>query len=158
MAAAYLAGTSGRLKAVAITPVLTTDTITWAGATVTIAEITEWTLTVTSVGGAPKSLTFESSTTAQGKLVADLLRGGVEEWSFDIKGQYNVGDPSMVTLGDGVAVKADFIKKKVTTAGNGYIGCNGVIENFQDTGVSVQGGVQMFSAKFAGSGLLPAYA
>lgn len=154
MATAYFAGTSGRLKAVAIAPDLTTDIVTFSGSTVTQVAITEWELQV-SVTGNADSITLESATTAQGLLTKARLRGGIEEWSFNFKGQFN---PDQNTLTNGVFAVADFLVKKVSTGGTGYSGCTGQIQNYQVTGVSANGGTVMFSATFVGSGSLPAYA
>ncbi len=154
--ATYLAGTSGRVKAIAVTPVLTTDTVTFAGSTATIASITQWEL---SVSGQPtKSLTLESGADAQGRLYADLLRGGVTEWSFSVQGQFDASPATPSTFGEGVFAVCDFLLKKATAAGViGYVSCNGMFHDFRITGVNTTSNAAvMFSATFSGSGVLPA--
>jgi hypothetical protein len=149
----YYAGTSGRVNAIAVTPVLTTDTVTFAGSAATIASITKWTLSNQFNGEAPQSLTLESSADVQGTLYPDLLRGGTATYSFSVEGQYDASPNTPATFGNGVFAVCDFLLKK--NVAFGYTGCNGRFQNFQITGTDVRSGVVMFSATFMGSGVLP---
>lgn len=149
----YNAGTSGGLKAVLVTPVLTTDTVTYSGSTVAIASITKWDFADSPEGQLPESITLESGANAQGLLYPVPLRGGTARYTVEIQGQHDQNPLSSTTFGNGCFVVADFLIKKSTAFG--YTGCNGRISNYRITGVDVKGSVVMFSCTFSGSGAPP---
>lgn len=158
MAITPYAGTSGRLKSIPVSPVLTADSITFTGVTATVNEITGWQLTISKPGGQPEVLTFESDSDAQGNLYPTLIRGGVARWTATVQGLMNGTAGAGVTdtteqFPIGAAVVADFVYQK--GGAKGFFGCNGVVTDFQ---TSQQVGPQPapFTCTIAGSGALPA--
>lgn len=86
-------GSAGRVTSLAITPVLTTPLVTFAGTLVTLAEIFDWRATIQMAGEPPTSLTFESPANAEGVLFPEAIRGGTATWSVTLQGIYDIATP-----------------------------------------------------------------
>lgn len=78
------AGTSSRVKSVAITPVLTTDQPTYTGSPATLAETTDWAIGYT-LRGKTTFLGQESDANAEGVLHDQQLRGGTANWTVRVE-------------------------------------------------------------------------
>lgn len=153
MAIEYYAGTSGRVKAIKITPDLTTDEVAYAGTTLTMAEIQSWEINW-SQESPPESITFESEADAEGHLYPEIHRGGIARWSGTLTALVN-GDTtdSFAALPSGCFFIADMLFHKSSSDGFANLKC-------KMTGRPVKTGVQekmaTFTMNFVGSGALAA--
>jgi hypothetical protein len=153
MATEFYCGTSGRVKAILVASSSTTDTITFAGTTATLVEVTAWELNWTRDGGVPEVITFESGADANYNIYPTKLRGGVARYSGTLQCVVD-GDTSnsFEKLTPGCAFVADLLFHK--GAGDGFVGCNVVMSGLPvKTGVTEKAAT--FSVNFEGSGALP---
>lgn len=153
MATEYYCGTSGRVKAILIAPVSTTDTITFAGTTATLPDVSAWEINWTRDGGAPEVITFESEADANFNIYPTKLRGGVARWSGSMTCVVD-GDTtnSFERLTPGCAFVVDLMVHK--GSGDGFIGCKVVMSGLPiKTGVTEK--AASYVVNFEGSGALP---
>lgn len=153
MATEYYSGTSGRVKVLKITPVTTTDMITWTGTTANVTEASGWDLSFQRDNGTPEATTFESEADTENILYPDLIRGGVGRWTGTITMLVN-GDTTNTfeRLPPGSAFMADFVLQKGSADGFFAVKC-------MTTGMPIKTGIQEKNASvtlsFAVSGKLP---
>lgn len=141
------AGTSGRVQAVAVSPVLTTDTITFSGTPATVAEAYGWRAQVQKTD--TKFVGFESDANAQGVVFEQQLRGGIGSWSASIEVALTAAGAWAV----GQALVVDLLAQK--GADTGYEGLNCVIRSFSP-GTGVNQPFSTITVEVAGSGVWPA--
>jgi hypothetical protein len=146
------AGTSGRVKAVAITPALTDDDVTFSGTPLTIAEFNKWTLTEQMDGEPPMILTFESPTNTEGTMFSELLDGGKGSFTVELSGVQKQVPTINFKLGQKIVL--DLFAKKSASFGRQNV--NVAITNIrQEQGVDQS--VMTFSISCKGSGVPPAF-
>lgn len=150
-------GSAGRITAISTTPILTTPAVSAAGgAEVILAEITGFDFTDQMTGESPKSLTYESSASAQGVLYPDPVRGGTGEWSVNINGNYDITAPYTGSrLANGMFIKFGLYLFKTTN----YVGIDGLfgrVHNFRITS-AVNAKLVTFTCSVEGFGVPPAF-
>jgi len=153
MAFEPFSGTSGRLKAIRVTPVLTTDVITFAGSTANLPEVTGWDINWSRDGGSPEVLTFEAAADTEGTLYPTKLRGGVARWSITLQCVVD-GDTtnSFEKMPPGAAIVMDALYHK--SSSRGFIGLN-VVTTSMPTKTAVTDKTATFTLTADGTGALP---
>lgn len=144
------AGSSGRLKININSPTLTSDELTFSGATAAASEITAWSVDDTMDGGAAKVLTFEAPANTQGVLHPELLRGGTGSWKASVEAV--VESTSIANYVKGAAVVVDFMYKKSTAFG--HSACGGIITS-RKFKVAVNDKAATWSFEIEGDGVFP---
>lgn len=132
MALIPTAGSSGRVKVLAVTPDLTTDVVDYstaaAGTHVALVSLTAWDLSETPEGQPPRAVTFESSANAQGVLTGTTVRGGVVKYTASCRGLYDTAETS--TFMGQPFIAADLITKKKASNQIGFV-VKGRLHNFK---------------------------
>lgn len=145
-------GVNARVKAVAITPVLTTDVVTVSGTTTAWLEHTGWNLEKTADG--PKIYTANSSADAEGSIAPQLLRGSLLSNKLNLEGVYNGGTTTTdARFKEGSFVKIDVIFH--ATYALGYYGMLAKVVSFKP-GAKIGPEAIQVSIGLEISGLVPA--
>lgn len=159
MALDPVAGTSGRVQTVAVTPDLTVDSVDFttavAASRTALVSVTGWELTESPEGQPPRALTFESASNTQGALAGSLVRGGAVRYTFSCRGLYDLAES--ITLHGMPFVVADMVVKKAAAGSQkGYKAVKARVLNFKaGTAVDQQTGTCSFDLDVEG---FPAYA
>lgn len=154
MAFTPFAGSAGRMKAVAVTPALSTPQPTLTGlTTAAVAGITGWDLDLKTEDGGG-IVHFESSATSGGVLMTEQLQGGVGTWSVKINGIYD-GDTTATEekFVNGAFVQMDLLYSRASTYGR--YACNGKVKDYQEKW-DVKANAVVFSCTVEGHSTLPA--
>jgi len=154
MATAFdpFSGVNARIKAVAITPVLTTDLVTVSGTTTAWLEHTGWDFDRSADG--PKIYTSNSTADAEGSIAPLLLRGSLLSNKLNLEGIYNGG----TTTTDARFKEGSFVKIDVIfhgTYGLGYYGMLAKVVSFKP-GAKIGPEATKVSIGLEISGLVPA--
>lgn len=156
MALVAYAGTSARFSLIKITPVLTSDAITYAGTPAALVSVRTLSIRSQRVGEMPKATTLESTANAEGELAGTIHRGGEVMYVISIQGLCDQVESA--ALQTNPFVQCDFIVKKDSAGSQeGWGDVPGKVENWQ-VGTGVGLGMATCSFEVHVSGHLPAFA
>jgi hypothetical protein len=156
MALEPMAGSSGRVQVGIVTPVLTTDVVTFTATPAAMASLSAWSVDEQPMGEQPEVVTFESTANAQGALAPQQLRGGVIKYTGQCEGVFDPTD-SILFVGQPFALIDLVVKKATAGSQKGYKNVPIRISNFK-VGDNVTAKTATCSFSFQVSGHLPAYA
>lgn len=141
------AGSSSAIKTIAVTPVLTTDVITFAGTVAALTQSYEWSIDQSKTG--TSLATQGSDADTEGGVWEQELRGGVNRWTARI--QIAATAASLFRVGQALVV--DFLLQ--ATADIGRHGASCVVQSISEGSATAQPFATM-TLNVKGSGALPA--